>query len=142
MFERGYVNKRLNHEDVAEYEYQPGKCRKTYRMVVVRKNISKMKGDLTLLDEIRYFFYITTRRDICAAEVVRLANARCDQENVIAQLKSGVNAMRVPVYDLESNWAYMVMAALAWNLKSWFAITSRPTAGSTSPWSSGRSSAR
>ena len=129
VFERGYVNKRLNHEDVAEYEYQPGKCRKTYRMVVVRKNISKMKGDLTLLDEIRYFFYITTRRDICAAEVVRLANARCDQENVIAQLKSGVNAMRMPVYDLESNWAYMVMAALAWNLKSWFAMMMHLKAG-------------
>ena len=120
--ERGYVNKRLNYEDVAEYDYQPTKCRKTYRMVVVRKNISKMKGDLTLLDEIRYFFYITTRWDLSAAEVVRLANARCDQENVIAQLKSGVGALRVPVYDLVSNWAYMVMAALAWNLKSWIAM--------------------
>ena len=120
--ERGYVNKRLNYEDVAEYDYQPAKCRKTYRMVVVRKNISKMKGDLTLLDEIRHFFYITTRRDLSAAEVVRLANARCDQENVIAQLKSGVGALRVPLYDLVSNWAYMVMAALAWNLKSWLAM--------------------
>jgi len=30
-----------------------------------------------------------------AAEVVRLANARCDQENVVAQLKSGVGATRV-----------------------------------------------
>lgn len=120
--ERGYVNKRLNFEDVAEYEYRPTKCRKAYRMVVVRKNISQMKGEPTLLDEVRYFFYITTRRDISAAEVVRLANARCDQENVIAQLKSGVNALRVPLYDLVSNWAYMVMAALAWNLKSWLAM--------------------
>ena len=120
--ERGYVNKRLNFEDVAEYEYRPTKCRKTYRMVVVRKNVSQMKGELTLLDGVRYFFYITTRRDLSAAEVVRLANARCDQENVIAQLKGGVNALRVPLYDLVSNWAYMVMAALAWNLKSWFAI--------------------
>ena len=116
------MNKRLNHEEVAEYEYQPGRCRETYRMVVVRKNISKTKGELTLLDEIRYFFYITTRRDLSAAEVVRLANARCDQETVIAQLKGGVGAMRVPLYDLVSNWAYMVMAALAWNLKSWFAM--------------------
>ena len=120
--ERGYVNKRLNHEDVAEFDYRPTKCRKTYRMVVVRKNISKMKGELTLVDEIRYFFHVTTRRDLSAAEVVRLANARRDQENVTAQLKSGVNALRVPVYDLVSNWAYMVMAALAWNLKSFFAM--------------------
>ena len=77
---------------------------------------------VSLMDEVRYFFYITTRRDLSAAEVVRLANARCDQENVIEQLKNGVNALRVPVYDLVSNWAYMVMAALAWNLKSWFAM--------------------
>ncbi|WP_420633989.1 IS1380 family transposase [Candidatus Palauibacter sp.] len=120
--ERGYVNKRLNFEDVAEYDYRPAKCRKTYRMVVVRKNISRMKGELTLVEEIRYFFYITTRRDPGAAEVVRLANARSDQENVIEQLKNGVNALRVPVYDLVSNWAYMVMAALAWNLKSFLAM--------------------
>ena len=87
VHERGYVNKRLNFEDVAEYEYSPVKCRKTYRMVVVRKNISRMKGDLMLMDELRYFFCVTTRRDIGAADVVRLANARCNQENVIAQLK-------------------------------------------------------
>ena len=30
--------------------------------------------------------------------------------------------MRMPVNDLLSNWAYMVMAALAWNLKAWFAL--------------------
>ena len=107
---------------MAEYEYRPTKCRETYRMVVVRKNISKSKGERALFDEIRYFFYITTRRDVSVSEVVRLANARCDQENVVAQLKGGVNALRVPVYDLVSNWAYMVMAALAWNLKSWFAM--------------------
>ena len=120
--ECGYVNKRLNFEDVAEYDYRPAKCRGTYRMVVVRKNTGKMRGELTLVDEIRHFFYITTRRDLGAAEVVRLANARCDRENVIAQLKNGVNALRVPVHDLVSNWAYMVMAALAWNLKSFLAM--------------------
>ena len=73
-------------------------------------------------DEIRHFFYLTNRNDLKAPEVVGLANGRCDQENVIGQLKSGVNAMRMPVNDLNSNWAYMVMAALAWNLKAWFAL--------------------
>ncbi|MFN2352256.1 MAG: IS1380 family transposase, partial [Kiritimatiellia bacterium] len=53
------------------------------------------------------------------------ANGRCNQENVIEQLKNGVNAMRMPVDDLVSNWAYMVMAALAWNLKAWFAMMVR-----------------
>ena len=120
--EREYINLELNHEDVAEFDYQPGKCKKPYRVVALRKNISKMKGEQVLFDEIRYFFYITTRTDLSAAEVVYCANERCDQENVIAQLKSGVNALRVPLYDLVSNWAYMLMATLAWNLKSWYAM--------------------
>ena len=91
-------------------------------MVVVRKNPSVEKGETVLFDDIRYFFYITTRRDLSAAEIVAQANQRCNQENVIAQLKNGVNAMRMPVQDLDSNWAYMVMAALAWNLKAWFGL--------------------
>ena len=41
---------------------------------------------------------------------------------MIGQLKSGINALRVPLYDLVSNWAYMVIAALAWNIKSWYAM--------------------
>ena len=30
--------------------------------------------------------------------------------------------MRMPVDDLLSNWAYMVMTALAWNLKAWYGL--------------------
>ena len=55
-------------------------------------------------------------------QVVGHANARCDQENLIEQLKNGVNALRVPVYDLVSNWAYMVIASLAWSLKAWMGL--------------------
>jgi len=120
--EREYANLTLNGEHVAEFDYQPTHCQRSYRLVVLRKNISNMKGENVLFDEIRYFFYITTRTDLSAAEVVACANERCDQENVIEQLKNGVNALRVPLYDLVSNWAYMVIAALAWNIKSWFAM--------------------
>ena len=122
VVEREYVNLRLNHEEVAEFSYQPRKCSRSYRIVVLRKNISKLKGENALFDEIRYFFYITTRDDLSAEQVVRCANGRCDQENVIEELKNGVNALRVPLYDLVSNWAYMVIAALAWNIKSWVAM--------------------
>ena len=120
--ERGYLDLRLNHEDVAEFNYQPGKCGRAYRVVAVRKNISRARGEQVLIEEVRYFFYITTRTDLTADQVVACANDRCDQENIIGQLKSGVNALRVPLYDLISNWAYMVIAALAWNIKSWFAM--------------------
>ena len=120
--EREYLNLHLNYEDVAEFDYQPGHCKQPYRMIVLRKNISKKKGEHVLFDDIRYFFYTTTRTDLSAAEVVQCANERCDQENVIEQLKNGIGAMRVPLYDLVSNWAYMVMVTLAWNIKSWLAM--------------------
>ena len=51
-----------------------------------------------------------------------LANDRCDQENLISQLKAGVKALSMPVDTLVSNWAYMVMASLAWSLKAWAAL--------------------
>jgi hypothetical protein len=120
--EREFLNQRLESEQVAEFDYQPGKCQKSYRMVVLRKNLSLERGEKVLFDEIRYFFYITNRQDLAWYEVVQDANERCNQENVIEQLKNGVNAMRIPVNDLNSNWAYMVMAALAWNLKAWFGL--------------------
>jgi hypothetical protein len=94
-------------------------------MVVVRKNISREKGEEVLLPEIRHFFYVTTREDLSRDEVVREANERCDQENVIEQAKNGVNALRMPVDNLVSNWACMVMAALVWNFKAWFAMVVR-----------------
>lgn len=122
MTEREYLNLALNHEDVAEFTYRPGKCTRTYRVIALRKNVSRSRGEHVLLDEIRYFFYITTLTEPTCEQIVELANDRCDQENVIAQLKGGVNALRVPLYDLVSNWAYMVIAALAWNIKSWFAM--------------------
>lgn len=120
--QKGFKNQVLEAESVAEFDYGPNKCKGTYRMVVVRKNISVQKGEAVLFDEIRYFFYITNRRDLTKEQVVGLANQRCDQENVIEQLKNGVNAMRMPVDDLLSNWSYMVMTALAWNLKAWYGL--------------------
>jgi hypothetical protein len=123
--ERGYKHLELKGEQVAELEYSPTACRKTYRLVVIRKNISVEKGDQRLFDKIRYFFYLTNDWEKSAAEIVFDANDRCDQENLIAQLSGGVRALRAPVDNLVSNWAYMVMASLAWTLKAWFALSLR-----------------
>ncbi len=122
VVEKGYPNQKLVAEHVSDMTYQPQQCRQKYRLVIVRKNISVQKGERALFDEIRYFFYLTNRWDLSLETIVSLANGRCDQENVIEQLKNGVNAMRMPVDDLVSNWAYMVMAALAWNLKAWYGL--------------------
>ena len=73
-------------------------------MVVIRKNISKEKGDARLIDEIRYFFYITNDRKTSATNIVFGCNDRCNQENLIAQL-AAVRALHAPVDNLTSNWA-------------------------------------
>ena len=57
-----------------------------------------------------------------ASEVVRENNRRCNQGNVIEQFKNGVEALRMPSDTLVSNWAYLVIAAQAWNLKAWLGL--------------------
>jgi hypothetical protein len=119
--ERQYETLKLIGEEVAEFEYRPVACKKTYRVVVLRKKLVVEKGQMWLFEPDRYFFYITNDRTSPASGVVFLANDRCDQENLIAQLKGGVRALAMPVGDLVSNGAYMVMAGLAWSLKAWAA---------------------
>jgi hypothetical protein len=120
---REFENQRLQSEEVAEFSYRPTACKKTYRMVVVRKNISVEKGEKLLFDTIVYFFYISNNCVKTSDAIVFSANDRCDQENLLAQLHSGVRALHAPLDNLQSNWAYMVMTALAWNLKAWWALT-------------------
>ena len=130
VVEHGFENRATIAEDSAEFDYRPGHCRKTYRIVVVRKTIEHTKGQQWLFDDFVYFFYITNDRNWSSDEVVFQANDRCNQENQIGQLKSGMRALSAPVNSLEANWAYMVMTALAWNLKAWWALC-LPESG---PW--------
>jgi hypothetical protein len=122
VVQKGYLNQKLVAEHVTDLSYRPHECGQEYRLLIVRKNISVQKGERVLFDEVRYFFYLTNRWELDVETIVSLANGRCDQENVVEQLKNGVNAMRMPVDELVSNWAYMVMAALAWNLKAWYGL--------------------
>ena len=120
--QRCFKDLRLRAEHVAEIEYRPGKCKRSYRLIICRKSIDVQMGQEKLWDEYRYFFFITNDRTTPAGHLVLEANGRCDQENLIEQLKNGVHAMKLPVNDLPSNWAYMVMASLGWILKAWFAL--------------------
>lgn len=121
---RGFKNLTLEREEIAEMDYQPGKSQRSYRLVVLRKTITVEKGQKRLIPEIRYHFYVTNipREQMSTAEVVRENNRRCNQENVIEQLKNGVEAMRMPSDTLVSNWGYLVIAAQAWNLKAWMGL--------------------
>jgi hypothetical protein len=120
--ERGYLNMRLEREDLADFEHKPTKAKRAYRFVVLRKTIVEERGQRCLGENYRYFFYITNDREMTCEEVVREANGRCNQENLIDQLKNQVRALHAPLNTLEANWTYMVIASLAWSLKAWVAL--------------------
>ena len=119
---RAFLNLCLAREDLAEFEYRPRNASRSYRGIVLRKTIVEERGQLCLGQDYRYLFYITNDRTMTPEQVVREANDRCNQENLHAQLKGGTRALRAPLNTLEANWAYMVIVALAWSLKAWFAL--------------------
>ena len=119
---KGYTDTRLVGEEVAEFNYRPGRCRQDYLVVVLRKHLVLEKHGQPVGEETRYFFSITNQWSWERAEVVGFANDRGNQENLIEQLKNGVRALRAPVNTLASNGAYMVIASLAWSLKAWLAL--------------------
>ena len=120
--EREFKSKRLVKEYVAEFSYRPGKCQRDYRVIVVWKDLEICQGQTKLFDDVVCFFYITNDWTSSPETIVFDANDRCDQENLIEQHKNGVHALKAPLDNLTSNWAYMVMASLAWSLKAWSAL--------------------
>lgn len=119
---REYEDIRLVKEYVAEFSYRPTKCRHNYRVIVIRKELEVYRGQRKLFDDSVCFFYISNAWGMPTEEVVFGANDRSNQENLLQQLKSGVRSLSAPVDNLASNWAYMVMASLAWSLKAWSAL--------------------
>jgi hypothetical protein len=120
--QRQFEDIRLAKEYVAKFTYRPAKCRNNYSVVVVWKDLEVYQGQKKLFDDSVCFFYITNTWGMDSEDVVFGANDRCDQENLLQQLKSGVRSLSAPVDNLVSNWAYMVMASLAWSLKAWAAL--------------------
>ena len=126
---RGFKDIRLEDEWVAEMPYRPHACRHTYRLIVVRKNLSvndPQQG--RLFPTYRYFFYLTNDWTSTPEQIVFSANRRCNQENHLAQLRA-VRALHAPVDNLLSNEAYMLIISLAWNLKAWLTLRLPETPG-------------
>ena len=113
---RGFKKLTLEREEIAEMDYRPSKAEGTYRLLVLHKTILVEKGQKRLLPQRRYHFYVTNipAAQLGTAAVVRENNRRCNQENVIEQLKNGVEALRMPSDTLVANWDYLVIAAQAW----------------------------
>jgi hypothetical protein len=102
---RTFKNRKTECEHVAEFAYKSGKCKKSYRMIVLRKTIKVLKGQYQLFDDIRYFFYITNDDKKSVEQLIQFYRNRADHENDIEQLENGVSALNNPSDSLISNWA-------------------------------------
>lgn len=77
---RGFKTLRLAAESWAEMLYS--KDGRDYRFIVLRKNISVLRGEDKMGDEIRYYFYVTNvpATEMSGPEIIFQSNARCNQE--------------------------------------------------------------
>jgi hypothetical protein len=132
--ERGYRNLEPGEQEVAEFDYRPGGCDATYRMVVRRVKMHETQGQKVIWEGYRYYFLITDERRWSPEEVVRFGYGRCDIENDIEQLQNGLAAMRMPTGELLANWAFLMMGQIAWNLKAWAALLVLPQESARWEW--------
>lgn len=119
---------------VAEVDYKPARSKKAYRLVIRRQQIEEY-GNGSLFDLWRYRYVLSNLpKSYSAEEVTRETYRRCDQENIIEQLQSGVAAMRMPLGTLLANHAYLLCARIAHNLKAWLALLALPAESMRWEW--------
>jgi hypothetical protein len=135
--QRGYQTLATTRQWVAEFDYRiphgenaakAGTAGRTYRVVVRRRQIDLHEGQDYLFTECRDRFVITDipRSWMDPAELVCFAYGRCDQENVIEQLKNGIAALGMPTGELLANGAFLMAGQLAWCLRSWLSLLALP----------------
>jgi hypothetical protein len=116
----------LTKQWIAEIAYQPDRSNKPYRLIARYQEIEEHEqGHLFMLTRFR-FTLSNLPSSVSAEEVMDLTYQRCDQENLIEQLQSGVAAMRMPTGGMHSNAAFLTCARLAHNLKPWLAQLALP----------------
>jgi hypothetical protein len=120
--ERGYTNLALTHQWLAEIPWTPPGSDRTYRRIVRRQRIEQSEGQERLFELYRYRYVVTNLpASWSAPEVIDATYQRCDQENVIEQMGSGVALWRMPVAEFDGNRAWLEIGRLAWNLGKWIA---------------------
>lgn len=123
---RNKRNLQLEKQWIAEIPYRPDRSARTYRLIARYQEIEEHEqGHLFMLTRFR-FILSNLPSSVSAEKVMDLTYQRCDQENLIEQLQSGVTAMRMPTGGMLSNAAFMICARLAHNLKPWLAQTALP----------------
>jgi hypothetical protein len=87
---------RLVKEACGRVSLSAGEVQESLSRGVVWKDLDVYQGQKKLFDDARCFFYITNDEAKSAEAIVFDANQRCNQENLLAQLKGGVRSLVAP----------------------------------------------
>lgn len=107
--------------DIAEFYYNPKSWKKRYRYIVKRTEILDENGECYLNDGISNYVYhiIVTNSSKPINEVIKIAQKRGNQENLIKDFKYGLGLKHVPTGFFNANKVYFLISMLAWNIKTW-----------------------
>lgn len=124
---RKYKELLLVRQWAAEVPYRYGRSEKIYRLIIRRQLIEHRKGQQFLFSEYRYRYVVTNLpHQYSTQEVIDHTYQRCDQENTIEQMKSGIAVWRLPVAEFAGNSAWLEIGRLAWNIGKWIAQLALP----------------
>ena len=107
--------------EVATVTYRPVGWDKAYRFVVKRTEILERSKQLCFDEQLcKYSYYIVATNSTAGdSTVMNIAQGRGNQENLIKDFKYGLGLDHVPTGFLRANKMHFLIAALAWNLKTW-----------------------
>ena len=108
----------------AEFAYKPSRWSRSYRLLVKRTPF--YQGTQLVLGRYFYTALITNRRG-AGPSLIRLHLARGGAENFIEEFKNGIGARLMPSQRFHANWAWLLLAQLAYNLVQWFKLLVLPT---------------
>ena len=103
----------------AEFRYRPNGWSREYRLLV--KRTPWFEKDQRVLGE---YFYTALTTNLCGAgnSLIRYHLARGGMENYIEEFKHGIGAAHLPSQHFHANGAWLLIAALAYNLAQAFKL--------------------
>lgn len=107
----------------AEIAYTPHGWPRSLRMIIKRTPF--YEGDQRVIGEFFYTPVITNRRG-AGSSILKHHLARGGAENYIEEFKNGLGARGLPSRRFNANWAWLVIAQLAYNLAQWFKLLVLP----------------
>lgn len=106
-----------------EFSYHPHGWPRAFRMIVKRSPY--YEGTQRIIGEFFYTPVITNRRGV-GCSVLKSHLARGGAENYIEEFKNGIGARHLPCQSFIANWAWLVIAQLAYNLAQFFKLLVLP----------------